>query len=219
MNWISDYIFDPVEFYARLQIKSTSWFLALSGLLLCIILHTVDFLIIANKVVTNLNHSIVKINIAYKLDPLSSYGISIFGSINIWIVWIMYILFLICIDVILRDGKNYINFAKTSMLSFYSMIPYLICVLVLALIYEPDELSVPDKNDLNYFVIWIREVSLQTSLQTIPTLIRNIEYFFDVWVIALMTASYKAFSKKSYLFCGACGTIYLIMIMSIGIII
>ena len=219
MNWVSDYIFDPVEFFARLQTKGTNWFLALSGLLLCTIFHIVDFLIIANKVITNLNHSIVKINIAYKLDPLSSYGISIFGSINIWIVWIMYILFLICIDVIIRDGENYINFVKTSMIAFYSMIPYLILVLILAMIYEPTEFSVPEKNNLNYFIIWIQEVSLQTSLQTIPTLIRNLEYFFDVWVIALMTASYKAFSKKSYIFCSICGTIYLIMIISIGIII
>ena len=218
MNWVSDYIFDPVEFYARLQTKSTSWVLALSGLLLCIIFHIVDFLILANKIVTNLNHSIVKVNIAYKLDPLSSYGISIFGSINIWIVWIMYLLFLICIDIILRDEGNYINFVKASLLSFYSMIPYLIFVFILALIYEPTEFGVPDEKNLNSFINWIQEVSLKTSLQTIPTLIRNFEYIFDVWIIALMTASYKAFSGKSYLFCGIYGSIYLVMIMSFGLL-
>ncbi len=82
MNWLSDYIFDPVEFYVRLQKQRTSWLLALSGLLLCIILHIADFLILSNKIVTNLNHSIIKVNTAYILEPLSSYGISIFGSIT-----------------------------------------------------------------------------------------------------------------------------------------
>ncbi len=128
----------------------------------------------------------------------------------------MYLPFLICIDVLLRDRGNYLDFAKLSLFSFYSMIPYLIFVLILSLIYEPVELEVPEDKGLNFFVNWIQEASLKTSLQTIPTLIRNLEYLFDVWIITLMTASYKAFSEKSYLFCSICGSVYLIMIMSFG---
>lgn len=218
MNWVSDYIFDPVEFYSRVQKKSIGWLLALSGLSLCITLRVIDFLIIATKSINNLNQTIDQLNSSYRLDPLTSYGISIFGSINIWIVWLIYLLFLICIDIIVREGRNYLNFVKASLLSFYSMIPYLIFVFVLALIYEPTDFELPRQNNLDIFINWIQEVSLQTSLQTIPTLIRNFEYFFDVWIVALITASYKAFSGKSYLFCGICGSIYLVMILSIGLL-
>lgn len=219
MDSVSDYIFNPVEFYARFIKKRHSWFFALSGLLLCINIHAIAFLIFTNKIINNLNQAITKVNNEYKLDILSSYGISVFGSVNIWIIWIMYIIFLICIDVIFRDGRDYIIFVKISLFSFYSMIPYLLFVFILALVYEPNDFPTPEEDDINYFINWIQEASRQISHQTIPTLIRNLEYFFDVWIIALITASYKVFSKQSYLFCCGCGTIYLVMVLGLGIII
>lgn len=213
---IENFIFNPVSFFSLTALTNLTWIQAASGLLISVSLHLIAFLIITHKIIAYLNNIIVEINKDYRLDPASSYGISIFGSLNIWFIWIFYILFLICLDIIFWDKGHYVQFVKQSLLAFSAMIPYLLLVLILAIIYDPATIGIPESHAIDSLLDWINGAPEKITSQLITRLIHNLEYVFDLWIVILITASYRAFSGRSFAVCCCSAIFYFLFAISLG---
>ena len=216
VDWISDYIFNPIRFFDRLLKIEISWLPILLGLLFCLIFHIVGLLTLTDKILKQFNIAMDESNIGYHLQPSVAYGVSILSSINIFFILFLYIPFLICIDIIFRDGEKYSDFIKISLTSFYSMIPYLLLVQILAVIFQPENLPIPLEKTPEAIKDWSWEASKYIHIKLIPVLIRNLEYFFYIWILTLITVAYKTFSNQSIKFCALAGTIFIVMIIMIG---
>jgi len=219
MNWLSDYIFNPVVFFDQTKNRALNLILVLGGFLTCVVLHTTGYLILTTKNVASFNQALEGLDTTFKINEITAYGISIFSSFNFWLIWVLGILYFICIDILYRDGKNHILFAKMSGLSFYCMIPYLTLVLFSSILYRPEMLPAPMDSSYQTLSNWAFEASQQIGNRKFYTLVGNFEYFFDIWLITLLSASYKSFSKQSYLFCCTCGSIFIAMIIWLNSII
>ena len=218
MDWVSDYILNPIRFFDRLLNSKINWFPILSGLLFCLILHIIGFLILTDRILDQFNLALDESNIDFHLRPSIAYGVSIFSSINTFFILFLYIPFLICVDVLVRDGGKYPPFIKIALTSFYSLIPYLFLVQILATYFKPEYLPVPLVQTPEELKDWSLEASIQIHRQLIPLLIRNLESFFYIWVLSLITIAYKTFSKLSNKYCFAAGAIYIIMIVILGLV-
>ena len=219
MDWIVDFIFNPVTFFDRAKKEDPSLILVLGGFFTCLILYTTGHLILIIKNVEIFNRVLENTDITIRINKTIAYGISIFGSINYWLIWILGISYFICIDILYKDRKNYLLFVKLAGLSFYCMIPYLVVVFFYSIFYTPENLPIPLEYSFDSLTDWAFEASQQIRSGTIYTLIGNLEYFFDIWLLTLLTASYKSYSKQSFLFCIFCGLIFMAMIISFEIII
>ncbi len=219
MRWLSDYIFDPETFFNQAKNKNLNFILVLGGFLSSLFLHTTGYLILAIKNVKALNQSLENLDTTFQIPIMMVCGISILSSLNFGVIWLLVILYFICIDVIVRNENNYIYFAKMSALSFYCMTPYFLSILIFSILYTPQTVPSPMDSSYQSIASWSFESSQQIKNGRFYSIISNLEYFFDIWLITLLTVSYKSFSQQSYLFCCICAIIFIAMIIWLNLII
>ena len=215
-KWTTEYIFSPVFFFDQIKKKKLHLSVIAGGFLSCVVLYTAGHLMLVAKNIAVFNCALENAGILEGINPSSAYAISIFASINYWLIWILGILHFICIDIVVRDSKNYTLFVKISFLSFYSMVPYLIILFIYSLFYTPEKLPIPLDPSYENLKSWAMESANQLKNTKQYHLLGNFEYFFNLWLLSMICASYKSFSERSYRFSCICGIIFAAIILSIS---
>ena len=193
---ISQFLFEPVLFFESRMEKSPLWFLALAGPGLCFFLRSIVSSVLLNKTIRALASAVpdaIQPSFMHPLMPV----LAAFSSSYYFFLWLLSAGFLVCVDILIKDCGSYYRLVELIGISFWSQLPYLLTVLVIALLFVPPvppQVLGTSAEELRQFAIdYAQSVSRTAHFR----LIRNLGFAFDAWLFALFAFAYRAFSRKS----------------------
>ncbi len=190
------FVFEPWHYFESKLSLRPNWIVAAAGPLLCFLLHWFSFCVIHNK----LTHQ-VETDLGDRLAVLISakwiYVMDFFGAAGYVLMPIFAATIVACVDILARQPKKLDRFFEFTGLSFYSLLPYLLSVLLLALAFDPPAMKAVGPISNEDIRSTIQDFMI--SVRATPTilLITNLGILFDGWLAILIANSYRSVNQCS----------------------
>jgi len=215
MIGILDYLLNPERFFIDINRKKNNWRILFLAIFFGILIHIGGNLIIAWKNFKIIESSLEQIQNLPSLNSFFFYSISVIASLNVWIIIFLYLPFSICFDITCGGKEDYLVFIKTSIYSFLGVIPYAIILTILSLFYNPTDLQGAGGIEKDQLIDWAFQASKLISSSKIGLLINKLNSIMTIWIIGVITISFKAAYKKSAKRCYLLAALYLFIILMV----
>lgn len=185
----------PVVFYRARLTRPPSWWSALGGPLGCAALAGAGHAIFAARLVRPVYESLAAAGGSTAFaTSLESMGILSVASVPV-LVWLLSSAFMIAIDVLCRDANGLHRIVETNALAFYSQVPCLLAVLVLAVAYEPG--ASWRLQDGPVTVADVERLSRLVRQDPVITTVRALNECSAAWLYGLFGAGYHVVAGVS----------------------
>lgn len=188
-------VYRPVVFYRARLTRPPSWWSAIGGPLGCAVLAGVCHALFTARLVRPVYAALASAGgSAAFATSLEYMGVLSVASAPV-LVWLLSSAFMIAVDVLCRDGDRLHRIVETNALAFYSQMPWLLTVLVLAAVYEPgpswslqgDAVTLAD----------IERLSRLMREDPVITTIRVLNECSAAWLYCLFGAGYHVVANLS----------------------
>jgi hypothetical protein len=194
-------LYEPVRFFEREMQRPFSWPRAMGGPVLCMLLYVPAFGVISQDVLRTILDSIDSSGGTLPVSHSWPWFLAAAGGTGYLIYWLMATGFIACFDVLARGFGGTRTLLQITGVAHYSQVPYLILVLVLALLFSPPPLAarqVAGEEVTQLLSDYRAEVDGTVTM----ALARNFGYLFQSWLVLLLVCAYRAYSQTSILRCG-----------------
>ncbi|MGO9093743.1 MAG: hypothetical protein ACLQGV_00830 [Bryobacteraceae bacterium] len=139
--------------------------------------------------------------LGYEVAAMRSiwYFFSVAGSASYLMTWVACALFLICLDIVFgKDSPHHRRLFDLTGYAFYSQIPWLLAMLVIALTFEPPPLSLGGVLDQGIIMARVNQyvLEIKTSWPFVVTMV--CQYYFQAWLMGLMVVCLASVAKLSW---------------------
>jgi Yip1-like protein len=191
-----DFVFDPIQFFRARPQETLSWRRALVAPLLCVVLHAAAYSLLTHKTIGTalaiLPPPEEATEAAFSFLKTTSVAFPFLSALAYLSIWLVATAMLVCIDILGRDSAHGTHLLKLTGLAYYSLVPYLLMTLTLAVLFQAPEASEVALGDDPAQTAR----NLRAAIQSTPTIsiIRHFGYIFHAWLIALFVSAYRACS-------------------------
>ncbi len=191
-----DLLLRPLVFFRRQLAKPANWLYAGAAPCACVVMHATAYFIITRKTSAPVMGGLEALG--YQVTAMKSiwYFFSVAGSASYLMTWVASALFLICVDIVFgNDSGCHRRLFDLTGYAFYSQIPWLLALLVIALAFQPPPLSLGSVRDEGLIRAQVDQyvLEIKTSLPLVFTKVS--QYYFQAWLMGLMVACLASLAK------------------------
>ncbi|MCI0349261.1 MAG: YIP1 family protein [Acidobacteriales bacterium] len=193
---ISQFVLEPSAYFRQRLLGQPQWQVALAAPLVCAGIHLVSFTIIMNKTVRHTQALLEAARIEVDLNSPMVYALTAYNAAFYLILWLVATGFLACMDALIGNAASYERLFEITAIAFYSQLPYLVFVFVMAILFVPPDLPFILGNSADQIGNSMREYRGAIATSVSFTLIRNLGYLSQAWLLGLMALGYGVFARR-----------------------
>lgn len=210
------FLFSPVAFFERRLERPHGWGLPVALPALCAVLHGTATLILAVKTRPLLETAFAELGLsATPLPPAQVFALlALFGYP---ITYGMAALALIALDVVMTDSGESRRLGQFAGLCFLSQVPYCVFMVIVAVAWTPDPLTLPvgaSLQDMQEAVNRYRDAAFDAPLLSTA---RLMSYYSVIWLSAMLAVSWKVVSRVRTATTIAAGVFLLVLLGGIAL--
>jgi hypothetical protein len=193
------FFFQPLLFFRQKLDGPPRWQYAAIAPFICVALHAVAYSIIASRTTAPVMQSLRTLGFQVAVVRPMLYIFSVTGSASYLMTWIASTLFLICLDIVFgNDSRRHSRLFELTAYAYYSQIPMLAAVLVLAFTFEPPPFSLHGIHDQELILSYARQYAQEIKTSLPFAFVAVSQYYFQAWLMGLMVVCLAAMSKLSW---------------------